>query len=108
VNEIWLHVSTEPQAARLIIQQVTGSRGVGLARLTFLVEATTKKASAEGCALLFNGRIETLGVGGPEMALPLIPLVPFERAPVLRGVGVDVPFTMTADIDDRQRRTSMS
>lgn len=102
MNETWLHIGAEPNAARLLIKQVTGSRGVGLTRLSFLVEAATKKAAAQGCPLLFNGRVETLGVGGPEVAMPLTALLPFDQAPVLRAVGADVSFQLTADIDDRQ------
>jgi hypothetical protein len=61
LNEVWLHIGVEPNGARLVIKQVTGSPGVGSARLTFLGEATAKKASAVGCPLLFNAHIEALG-----------------------------------------------
>jgi hypothetical protein len=48
------------------------------------------------------GRIEALGVGGSEAALPLAPLQPLERDPILRKVGAEEWFTLAGDIDDRQ------
>ena len=103
MNEAWLHIGVQNSAARLVIRQVTGNRGVGLTRLMFNVEVMTKHEIAVGCPLLFNGRLETLGVdGGPDMALPLASISPLDRMPVLRGLGIDESFTLVADIDNRQ------
>lgn len=103
-NEMYLHIGVQSSAARLVIRQITGSRGVGFARLTFLMEVINKRAELAGCPLRFLGRIETLGIGGPDVAGPLAALQPFDREPILRQVGVEEHFTLAADIDDRQLR----
>ena len=102
MNETWLHIGPHLSAARLSIRQVSASRGIGMVQLRFAVEATAKHAGVEGFPLIFNGRLEALGVGGSDTACPLAALLPLNHAPVLRGIGSDVFFTLVADVDDRQ------
>ncbi len=102
MNETLVHIGTQPGAVRLVVTQVTGAQGVGLARLMFNIEITTKHSLAKGCPLLFNARLEVLGLGGPDRAMPFAALKLLDRVPVVQDVGAHDAITLVADIDDRQ------
>jgi hypothetical protein len=86
----------------LIIKQINGARGVGRLRLMIGAELVGRDAAPDGLALSFKGRLEILGVAGPDVATHLAPLAVLDRDPILRGPGIEDSFMFVADIDDRQ------
>jgi hypothetical protein len=100
VSETWLNLGSQVGGARLIVKSVGGRQAIGHAQLHFNLEVVAKDDATRGCPLLFHGRLELLAQG--DAPWPLVSLAVLDRSPILRGHGNEVPFTLTADIDDRQ------
>lgn len=95
-----LQVGSTP-SVKVVIKNISPYRGVGLTRLLFTFEITTKQQAVVGYALWLTGRVELLNL--PTQTRPyLASFLPQPQSLALPLLGIDHTLQLTVEITERQ------
>ncbi|MEU9359021.1 hypothetical protein AB0D35_13055 [Streptomyces sp. NPDC048301] len=100
MNEIWVHIGTTNQAARLELKSVSGRSGLGVMQLRFQFEASCRKEASAQRPMWFEGKVSTFGLGSSSGYLGRLVV---ESSPVtLYDLAATTTFDLVVDLDHRQ------
>ncbi|MER8029576.1 hypothetical protein ABTZ78_11495 [Streptomyces bauhiniae] len=100
MNEIWVHVGTTSNAARLELKSVSGRSGLGVMQLRFQVEASCRNGASAQRPMWFEGKLSALDLGSSSGYLGRLVV---ESSPVtLHSLAATTTFELVVDLDHRQ------
>ncbi|WP_060880189.1 MULTISPECIES: hypothetical protein [Streptomyces] len=100
MNEIWVHIGTTNQAARLELKSVSGRSGLGVMQLCFKFEASCRHDASAQRPMWFEGKVSAFGLGSSSGYLGRLVV---ESSPVtLHSLAATTTFTLVVDLDHRQ------
>ncbi|MFI1414539.1 hypothetical protein ACH4Y0_32125 [Streptomyces sp. NPDC020707] len=100
MNEIWVHIGTTSQAARLELKSVSGRSGLGVMQLRFQFEASCRKEASAQRPMWFEGKVSAFGLGSSSGYLGRLVV---ESSPVtLYDLASTTTFDLVVDLDHRQ------
>ncbi|WP_327313338.1 hypothetical protein [Streptomyces sp. NBC_01235] len=100
MNEIWVHIGTAHDAARLELKAVHGTSGLGVMQLRFHFEASCRNEAAAQRPMWFEGKVHAVGLGRSSGYLGRLAV---ESSPVtLHSLAATTTFVLVADLDHRQ------
>lgn len=100
MNQAWINIGFVSNAARLDLERVSGSSGLGVMRLHFHIEASCREEEAAQRAMWFEGTLWAQGLGSSSGYIGRLAV---DQSPVtLQRVGATATVTLVADLDHRQ------
>ncbi|MFJ7193128.1 hypothetical protein [Streptomyces bacillaris] len=100
MNEIWVHIGTTSNAARLELKSVSGRSGLGVMQLRFQFEASCRHDASAQRPMWFEGKLSALGLGTSSGYLGRLAV---ESSPVtLHSLAATTTFDLVVDLDHRQ------
>jgi hypothetical protein len=101
MSETWLTIGATNSAAKLVLKQASPRRGLGVSRLVYTFEITSRQQSIVGCQLWLGGNVDTLNLPA-QTTLHLASFQPPTQPVVLPQLGSEATLQLSLEVTERQ------